>query len=118
MSISNTSSIHVLDIGHRVVSRHQRTCLTYHDLDKKSENLARGLLQRGVKKGDRVAVSLGNNVEYAVVRGLETGSGTMGLIECKATYGLFKIGGILVSSNPLLGLKSSLKCHVCKAHWL
>ena len=28
---------------------------------------------------------------------------TAALIDCKATYGLFKIGGILVSSNRLLG---------------
>ena len=28
----------------------------------------------------------------------------MGLMECEATYGLFKIGGILVSSNFLLSL--------------
>lgn len=40
-------------------------------------------MQRGVRKGDRVAVSLGNSVEYAI-----------------ATYGLFKIGAILVPLNP------------------
>ena len=51
----------------RVISRHQRAKLTYDELDRKSDNLARGLLQRGVEKGYRVAVSLGNNVEHAVV---------------------------------------------------
>jgi len=56
----------------RVISRHQRTRLTYDALDGKSNALARGLLGRGVKKGDRVAVSLGNNIEYAIVRGLST----------------------------------------------
>lgn len=61
------------DMSYRVVSRHQRTRLTYDGLDRKSDDLARGLLQRGVKKGDRVAVSLGNNIEYAIVRGLEIG---------------------------------------------
>lgn len=40
-------------------------------------------MQRGVRKGDRVAVSLGNSIEYAI-----------------ATYGLFKIGAILVPLNP------------------
>ena len=54
----------------RVISRHQRTRLTYRELDEKSNALARGLFYRGVKKGDRVAVSLGNNIEYAVVRRL------------------------------------------------
>lgn len=51
----------------RVVSRHQQLRLTYHALDGKSSALARGLLGRGVKRGDRVAVSLGNNIEYAIV---------------------------------------------------
>ena len=81
---------------HSVVSRHQRIRLTYDDLDRKSNDLARGLLQRGVRKGDRVAVSLGNNIEHAIVRSLNRQE-TTGLTKCKATYGLFKIGGILVS---------------------
>ena len=60
-------------MGYRVISRHQRIRLTYEDLDRRSTDLARGLLQRGVKKGDRVGVSLGNNVEYAIVRSLGIG---------------------------------------------
>ena len=58
---------------HRVISRHQRIRLTYEDLDRRSSDLARGLLQRGVKKGDGVGVSLGNNIEYAIVRGFGIG---------------------------------------------
>lgn len=50
-----------------VVSRHQRQRLTYEDLDLKSNALARGLAAGGVTKGDRVAVSLGNSIEYAIV---------------------------------------------------
>lgn len=53
-----------------MISRHQRTRLTYDSLDRKSNALAQGLARAGVKKGDRVAVSLGNNIEYAVVRNL------------------------------------------------
>lgn len=49
-------------------------------LDEKSNILAAGLRERGVRKGDRVAVSLGNNWEFGVV-----------------TYALFKLGGVLVS---------------------
>jgi len=41
--------------------------LSYRDLQEKSSHLALGLKQRGVKKGDRVAVSLGNNAEFAIV---------------------------------------------------
>ena len=51
----------------RVISRHQQARLSYDGLDQKSNALARGLLERGVEKGDRVAVSLGNNIEYAIV---------------------------------------------------
>lgn len=45
--------------------------MTYGALDKKSRAFAQGLLALGVKKGDRVAVMLGNNIEYAIVCGLE-----------------------------------------------
>jgi len=44
--------------------------------------VARGLRERGVKKGERVAVSLGNGWEFAVI-----------------TYSLFKLGAILVSRS-------------------
>jgi non-ribosomal peptide synthetase component E (peptide arylation enzyme) len=50
-----------------VISHHQRTILTYDALDRDSNRLARGLQKLGVRKGDRVAVSLGNNVEFATV---------------------------------------------------
>ena len=52
----------------RVIARHQQTRLSYRALDTQSNALAQGLISRGVKKGDRVAVSLGNNIEYAIVR--------------------------------------------------
>jgi non-ribosomal peptide synthetase component E (peptide arylation enzyme) len=50
-----------------VISHHQQTILTYDALDRDSNKLARGLQKLGVKKGERVAVSLGNNVEFATV---------------------------------------------------
>jgi non-ribosomal peptide synthetase component E (peptide arylation enzyme) len=62
-----------------VISHHQRIRLSYEELDRESNRLARGLKKLGVRKGDRVAVSLGNNVEFAT-----------------ATYALFKLGAILV----------------------
>jgi acyl-coenzyme A synthetase/AMP-(fatty) acid ligase len=55
-------------IKHRVISRHQNRILTYGQLDRDSNALARGLSKKGVKKGDRCAVMLGNNVEFATVR--------------------------------------------------
>ncbi|KAK0878213.1 hypothetical protein LTR87_007891 [Friedmanniomyces endolithicus] len=66
-----------------VISRHQRAQLSYDELDRKSNALARGLQGIGVKKGDRVAVSLGNSVEFAI-----------------STYALFKLGAILNPLNP------------------
>ena len=48
-----------------VISRHQNSILTYAALDEQSNSISRGLQSLGVKKGDRVAVSLGNNLEFA-----------------------------------------------------
>lgn len=66
-----------------VHSYHQKLTLTYEKLDCQSNALALGLEKLGVRKGDRVAVSLGNNAEYAT-----------------ATYACFKLGAILVPLNP------------------
>lgn len=66
-----------------MISRHQQSQLTYDELDRKSNALARGLQGIGVQKGNRVAVSLGNNVEFAIT-----------------TYALFKLGAILNPLNP------------------
>ncbi|ERF76318.1 hypothetical protein EPUS_04176 [Endocarpon pusillum Z07020] len=84
-----------------VISRHQRQRLTYHDLDLKSNSLARGLQETGVKKGDRVAVSLGNNIEYSV-----------------ATYALFKLGAILVPLNPAFNAAQVISAlsHLAASH--
>ena len=51
----------------RVISQHQRISYTYERLDRESSAVARGLRELGVAKGSRVAVSLGNNIEYATV---------------------------------------------------
>ncbi|KAL4877456.1 hypothetical protein BJY04DRAFT_126862 [Aspergillus karnatakaensis] len=66
-----------------VISKHQNDRTTYSGLDARSNALARGLESAGVRKGDRVAVMLGNSMEHATV-----------------TYALFKLGAILVPINP------------------
>ncbi|GAM36525.1 hypothetical protein TCE0_018r05681 [Talaromyces pinophilus] len=66
-----------------VVARHQKGRFTYDELDRNSNALARGLQSISVQKGDRVAVMLGNSLEYASL-----------------TYALFKLGAILVPLNP------------------
>ncbi|KAL1385879.1 acyl-CoA synthetases /AMP-acid ligases II [Phyllosticta capitalensis] len=66
-----------------VIAHHQETTLSYDALDRASNALARGLQSLNVQKGDRVAVSLGNNVEHVT-----------------ATFALAKLGAILVPLNP------------------
>ncbi|CAK7566211.1 MAG: hypothetical protein SEPTF4163_004149 [Sporothrix epigloea] len=63
----------------------RETAFTYAELDCVSDLLARGLASSvgNVKKGDRVAVSLGNGPEFAAL-----------------TYALFKLGAVLVPLNP------------------
>ncbi|KAL2754116.1 hypothetical protein ACRALDRAFT_1032113 [Sodiomyces alcalophilus JCM 7366] len=61
----------------------RETTLTYAELDILSNRLASGLRSLGVKKGDRVAVSLGNCAEFAAL-----------------TYAVFKLGAVLVPLNP------------------
>ncbi|KAH7312012.1 hypothetical protein BKA65DRAFT_468008 [Rhexocercosporidium sp. MPI-PUGE-AT-0058] len=66
-----------------LISRSQKTRLTYRELDERSTALAFALRERGVKKGDRVAVMLGNGWECGVV-----------------SYAVWKVGGVLVPLNP------------------
>ncbi|KAH6605280.1 hypothetical protein Trco_006987 [Trichoderma cornu-damae] len=61
----------------------RETSLTYHALDLASNRLAWSLASLGVRKGDRVAVSLGNSAEFAAL-----------------TYALFKLGAVLAPLNP------------------
>lgn len=69
--------------AHPSASGAKETTLTYATLDAASSALAISLRDLGVKKGDRVAVSLGNTVEHATL-----------------TYAIFKLGAILVPLNP------------------
>lgn len=64
------------------------TTLSYEKLDLASNALAHSLRSLGVKKGDRVAISLGNTAEFAAL-----------------TYAVFKLGAILVPLNPGFNVK-------------
>lgn len=61
----------------------RETTLSYAALDAASNTLAHSLRSAGVKKGDRVAVKLGNTAQHAAL-----------------TYAVFKLGAILVPLNP------------------
>jgi non-ribosomal peptide synthetase component E (peptide arylation enzyme) len=51
-----------------VISQHQNEEITYSQLHKHSDDLAAGMVAMGTKRGDRVAVMLGNRSEYVYVR--------------------------------------------------
>lgn len=84
-----------------VISRHQNAILTYSNLDEQSNSIARGLQSLGVHKGDRVAVSLGNNLEFASL-----------------TYACFKLGAVLVPLNPSFNVQQVISAlgHLSASH--
>ncbi|RKU45542.1 hypothetical protein DL546_005308 [Coniochaeta pulveracea] len=79
---SPTTSPEALTSSH-VVPQAIETTLTYSGLDLTSNILAHSLRSLGVRKGDRVGVTLGNTPEFASL-----------------TYAIFKLGAILVPLNP------------------
>ncbi|KAI1272913.1 hypothetical protein F5Y07DRAFT_412088 [Xylaria sp. FL0933] len=50
-----------------VISDHQTKSLTYAQANNRSDQLAKGLASLGVQKGDRVAILMGNDIEYVEV---------------------------------------------------
>jgi long-chain acyl-CoA synthetase len=58
--------------------------ITYAQLDDLSDRFARSLIERGLQRGDRVAIMLPNCPQFVV-----------------AAYGIWKAGGVLVQVNPL-----------------
>jgi acyl-CoA synthetase (AMP-forming)/AMP-acid ligase II len=50
-----------------VASEHQNKTLSYLEADRRSDDLAKGLSRLGVKRGDRVAIMAGNEIEYVEV---------------------------------------------------
>ena len=66
-----------------VVSRHQEFRATYRELWELAGKVARGLMARGVQKGDRVGIWSPNRYEWIAVQ-----------------YGSARMGAILVNINP------------------
>jgi long-chain acyl-CoA synthetase len=62
---------------------HQARTVTYGELDRWSDALAAGLIDMGLKKGDRVAIVLPNCVAFAI-----------------SYYGTLKAGGVVAATNP------------------
>ena len=70
--------------GAAVGSRVMDASLTYGQLDDLVNRFATSLQQKGVKKGDRVAIMLPNCPQFVI-----------------AAYATWRIGGIVVCCNPL-----------------
>ncbi|RDA95326.1 hypothetical protein CP533_3443 [Ophiocordyceps camponoti-saundersi (nom. inval.)] len=68
-----------------ITNNHHDESLTYNDLDALSTKLSTNL---GIRRGDKVAVSLGNGTEFAAL-----------------TYAIYKLGAVLVPLNPTLGFE-------------
>ena len=69
--------------GEALVSAHQGYRATYRELVQQCEEIARGLMARGVTKGDRVGIWSPNRYEWVIVQ-----------------YATAAIGAILVNINP------------------
>jgi len=77
---------HVAARGDRSFVVHEGRRVSYADFDRLSDAAAAALVARGVARGDRVTLALGNSVEYVV-----------------AAFGILKAGGVLNPLNPALG---------------
>jgi crotonobetaine/carnitine-CoA ligase len=77
---------HVRERGARPFLRHAGRTVSYAEFDALSNRAANALAARGVVKGDRVTLALGNSVDYVV-----------------AAIGVLKSGAILNPVNPALG---------------
>ena len=77
---NHTAIIFGAAVGSRVLD----ASLTYRQLDDLVNRFAAGLQQKGVNKGDRVAIMLPNCPQFVV-----------------AAYATWRIGGIVVCCNPL-----------------
>ncbi len=71
------------------------TCvqITFRDLNKKSNQLASGLINNGIEKGQRVLLMVPSGIEFIAT-----------------TFALFKIGAVPVLIDPGLGKKNVLNC--------
>ena len=78
---------HVRERGERPFLRHAGRTVPYAEFDRLTNRAANALAARGVVKGDRVTLALGNSVEYVV-----------------AAFGILKAGGVLTPLNPALGV--------------
>ncbi|MFD4689291.1 long-chain fatty acid--CoA ligase [Streptomyces sp. NPDC058463] len=85
--------------GDRIAVRHDDSTLTYAELDDASARVAALLRDRGLRPGDRVALTMPNVPLFPVLY-----------------YGILRAGGVVVPMNPLLKAReAAFTLHDCGA---
>ncbi len=73
-----------LDFPDRPCPIFKGAVITYREMNELTDRLAAGLVARGVKKGDRVAIFMPNSPQFVI-----------------AFYAILKAGGVALATNPL-----------------
>lgn len=79
--------------SHKLGSRRPYHQITFEQLDQQSSAIAAGLLQRGLKPGDRIAMLIPFNAEFITV-----------------VFALLKAGAAIVLIDPGMGRKHLVRC--------
>ena len=77
------TSVALISSAHVPVLGRQASTITYAELDKLSDTLASGLVDMGLKKGDRVAIIMPNIAAFVI-----------------SYYAILKAGGVVAAANP------------------
>jgi long-chain acyl-CoA synthetase len=76
-------AVALVSSAHLPVLGRQASTMTYGELDRLSDALAAGLIDMGLKKGDRVAIIMPNIAAFVI-----------------SYYGILKAGGVVAATNP------------------
>ncbi len=80
---ANPSAPAIISSAHVPVAGRLASTLTYAELDQQSDALAAGMIEMGLKKGDRVAIIMPNIAAFAI-----------------SFYAILKAGGVVAATNP------------------
>ncbi len=83
----------VVPAGRDAMGRVTYSHLTFQQLDRESDRLARGLLEMGVSPGTRIGLFVRPGLEFIAL-----------------TFALFKAGAVAVLIDPGMGIKNVLRC--------
>lgn len=80
---TNPTAPAIISSAHVPVAGRLASTLTYAELDQQSDALAAGMIEMGLKKGDRVAIIMPNIAAFAI-----------------SFYAILKAGGVVAATNP------------------